>query len=365
MKKALTILSAAVVLLATGCSKSPFSHKGETITFGTVTEGAQTRAAYGTDVTLENNKIRQRIDWESGDAVRIVSDYAAVVNNGTNAKFADYTVGTITPESDGSSKATAENAAGNGLAWTGAEQYSFWAVYPSTTTIGATGIVETDFIKAEQSLPTGTPTTKTVGEGANAITYNVYTPALTNAVMTAVATGVKENDEKPQVKLYFKPAWTAIEFNLSSQDDDIEITELQLVADATSSDYLAGPFTMTAGDLSTVAATTASASKTVTISTGNDMTLTTTEGVSLTMFLLPKDNVSTLKLRLTSKEGEGTKTSYVNLTKNGQAYVFEAGKKYRINGFKAPGGSWKIFIATDILNVDDWGTPVDTELIVE
>ena len=63
MKKALTILSAAVVLLATGCSKSPFSHKGETITFGTVTEGAQTRAAYGTDVTLENNKIRQRIDW--------------------------------------------------------------------------------------------------------------------------------------------------------------------------------------------------------------------------------------------------------------------------------------------------------------
>ena len=368
MNKHISIISTAVllggVMLLGGCTKSPFSRKGETITFGTVASGSLTRAAYGDDFPATGTPTLQRIDWEEGDAIRVVSDNAAVVNNGSNLKYADYTVGTITQEADGSSSATVENAAANGLAWTGAETYSFWAVYPSTATIGATGTVETDFIKAAQAMPTGETSTRTVGD----VTYTIYTPDLSAAVMTAVATGVKENDDKPQVKLHFKPAWTAIEFNLSSQDDDIEVTELQLVADAAGSDYLAGPFTMTAGDLSSVAVNTASASRTATLSVSG-VTLTETEGASLTMFILPVDNASALKLRLTSKEDDGTKTSAVSLTRtvNGEKvpFVFEAGKKYRINGFKAPGSSWKIFIATDIMNVDDWGTPVDTELIVE
>jgi hypothetical protein len=167
------------------------------------------------------------------------------------------------------------------------------------------------------------------------------------------------------VVLHFKPAWTAVEFNLSSLDDDIEITEVQLVADATSNDYLAGPFTMTAGNLASAAVTTDSASKTVTLSAGDGVTVTKTEGATFTMLLLPVANTAALKLRITSKEGDGTKTSVVSLTKNGAPFVFEAGKKIRINGLKAPGSSWKIFIATDILNVEEWGDPVDTTLIVE
>lgn len=365
MKKNLCIISAAVLLtslLLGGCTKNPFSRKGELITFGTVSTGNLTRAAYGDDYPATGTPTLQRIDWESGDIVRIVSDNARVVNDGSNAVFADYTVSTVTPEADGSSSGAVVNTNPNGLAWTDADSYTFWAVYPSTTTISNAGVVSAEFITATQTPPTAS-TSKTVGTGDDAITYAVYTPALTNAVMTAVATGVKESDAKPQVKLHFKPAWTAIEFNLSSQDEAIKLTQIQLVADAESNDYLAGPFTMTAGDLSTVAVTAASASKTVTMAA--NATLTKTEGVSLTMFLLPKNNASALKFRLTSEEGDGTKTSFVNLKKNGQPFVFEAGKKYRINGFKAPGSSWKIFIATDIMNVDEWGDPVDTEIIVE
>lgn len=366
MKKSICIISAAVLLaslLLGGCTKNPFSRKGELITFGTVSAGSLTRAAYGDDFPATGTPTLQRIDWESGDMVRIVSDYARVVNNGSNAVFADYTVSTVTPEADGSSSGAVVNTNPNGLAWTDADSYTFWAVYPSTTTISNAGVVsDVNFITATQTQPTES-TSKTVGTGDDAITYAVYTPALTNAVMTAVAAGVKESDAKPQVKLHFKPAWTAIEFNLSSQDEAIKLTQIQLVADAESSDYLAGSFSMTAGDLSTVAVTAASASKSVTMAA--NATLTKTEGVSLTMFLLPVANTSALKFRLTSEEGTGTKTSFVNLKKNGQPFVFEAGKKYRINGFKAPGSSWKIFIATDIMNVDDWGDPVDTEIIVE
>lgn len=381
MKKNLCIISAAVLLaslLLGGCTKNPFSRKGELITFGTVSTGNLTRAAYGDDYPATGTPTLQRIDWESGDMVRIVSDNARVVNNGSNAVFADYTVSTVTPEADGSSSGAVVNTNPNGLAWTDADSYTFWAVYPSTTTISNAGVVSADFITATQALPTAS-TSKTVGTGDDAITYAVYTPALTNAVMTAVATGVKESDEKPQVKLHFKPAWTAIEFNLSSLDEAIKLTQIQLVASG--SDYLAGSFTMPAGDhnpdpdsenkvfshVSVDTGDTGSASKTVTIATEENqpLTLTKNTGVSLTMFLLPVANTSALRFRLTSEEGDGTKTSYVDLKKNGQPFVFEAGKKYRINGFKAPGSSWKIFIATDIMNVDDWGDPVDTEIIVE
>ena len=365
MKKALTILSAAVLLLATGCNKSPFSHKGELITFGTVSSGAMTRTEYGSDFTADG-KNYQSIDWNVGDLVRVISPEAAVTNNGSDLHYADYKIASVTNNA-GVSEGTVQNANANGLTWTDAETYSFYAVYPSSTPISleeATyGQVTADFIEASQTLPSST-TSKTVGEGESAIDYTVYTPDIKGFVMTAVATGVKETDDKPQVKLHFKPAWTAIEFNLSSQDEAIDLTEVQLVADAESTDYLAGPFKMTAGDLSSVAVITDGASKTATMTMEN-VTVTKAEGATFTMFLLPVSNVSALKLRLTSTEGEGTKTSVQTLTKNGAPFVFEAGKKYRINALKAPGSSWKIFIATDIMNVEEWGDPVDTTLIVE
>lgn len=370
MKKQTILIAAllgALVLLG-GCNKTGLTGKGGEITFGSVSNGAQTRAQYGADFTNPNdNKLYTAINWEVGDIVRIISPEAAVTGDGSNLHWADYTVKSVSEQSDGTSAALV-NTNPNGLAWTGKETYSFYSVYPSTTPISleeATyGQVSADFIKAAQTLPT-TTSTKTVGEGDAAITYTVYTPDVKSAVMTAVATGVKESDAKPQVVLHFKPAWTAVEINLSSLDDDIDVTEVQLVADAESTDYLAGPFTMTAGNLASVAVNTASASKTVTLSAGEGVTVTKTAGATFTMLLLPVNNTAALKLRITSKEGDGTKTSVVTLKKSGQPFVFDAGKKVRINGLKAPGSSWKIFIATDILNVEDWGTPVDTELIVE
>ncbi len=370
MKKQTILIAAllgALVLLG-GCNKTGLTGKGGEITFGSVSNGAQTRAQYGDDFTNPNdNKLYTAINWQTGDIVRIISPEAAVTADGSNLHWADYTVKSVSVQADGTSAALV-NTNANGLSWTGKETYSFYSVYPSTAPISLETAtyaqVSADFIKAAQTLPSSS-TTKTVGEGDAAITYTVYTPDVKSAVMTAVATGVKESDAKPQVVLHFKPAWTAVEFNLSSLDDDIEITEVQLVADATSNDYLAGPFTMTAGNLASAAVTTDSASKTVTLSAGDGVTVTKTEGATFTMLLLPVANTAALKLRLTSKEGDGTKTSVVSLTKNGAPFVFEAGKKIRINGLKAPGSSWKIFIATDILNVEEWGDPVDTTLIVE
>ena len=371
MKKQMILIATllgALVLLG-GCNKTGLAGKGGEITFGSVANGAQTRAQYGDDFTNPNdNKLYSSINWETGDIVRIISPDAAVTGDGSNLHWADYTVQSVSVQADGTSAALV-NTNPNGLSWTDKETYSFYSVYPSTAPISLETAtyaqVSADFIKAAQTLPTGTPTTKTVGEGDAAITYSVYTPDIKSAVMTAAVTGVKESDAKPQVVLHFKPAWTAVEFNLSSLDDEIDVTEIQLVADETSNDYLAGPFTMTAGNLASAAVNTASASKTVTLSAGDGVKVTKTEGATFTMLLLPVNNTAALKLRITSKEGDGTKTSVVTLKKSGEPFVFEAGKKVRINGLKAPGSSWKIFYAPDILDVDQWEELGTTSLIVE
>ena len=367
MKKALTILSAAVLLLATGCNKNPFSLKGSEISFGSSAEKMATRTEYGATNTAGT---KQAIDWVVGDIVRIISPEAAVTGNGSNLHWADYTVSSVTKNEDATSAALV-NTNPNGLAWTDAETYSFYSVYPASAGISLEDAtyaqVSANFLQAEPALPTST-TTKTVGEGESAITYTVYTPDIKNAVLTAAVSGVKESNEKPQVQLHFKPTWTAIEFNLSCKDaEPVEITQIQLVAEEP--DLLVAPFTMTAGaDLSTITVGTTGTSNTVTLNTttGSDgITLTETQGATFTMLLLPKKNTKTLKFRVTSKEGDSTKTSVVSLTKNGNTFELEPGKLYRINGFKVPGNYWRIFYAPDILDVDAWEELGETSLIVE
>lgn len=363
MKKALTILSAVALLLVTGCNKNPFSLEGSEITFGASAEKVTTRTEYG---ATNEAGTKQAIDWVVGDIIRIVSPEAAVTGNGSNLHWADYTVNSVDKKADATSAAVV-NTNPNGLAWTDAETYSFYAVYPASAGItyeGTFGQVSANFLEATPALPTPETETLTVGD----VTYTLYTPDISKAVLTAAVTGVKENDEKPQVELHFKPAFTAIEFNLSCKDaEPVEITEIQLVAEE--GDYLAGPFTMTAGaDLSTITLGTTGLSNTVTLNTVKNnagITLTQTEGATLTMLLLPKANTKALKFRVTSKEGDGTKTSYVSLTKNGSPFVLEPGKKYRINGFKVPGNYWRIFFAPDILDVDAWEELGETSIIVE
>lgn len=373
MKKYICIISAAVLLLATGCNKNPLSSKGD-ITFGSVSDNVATRTAYGTakaDSTFTDGKLTHiAIVWEKNDIIRIISPEAAVTGNGSNLHYADYTVVDVEETDANGSSAALVNTNPNGLAWTDASTYSFYAVYPSTTPISleeATyGQVTADFLKAEPTLPTATTSAK-IGD----VTYTKYTPSIKDAVMSAVTTGVKENDAKPQVKLHFKPAFTAIEFNLSCKDaEPAEVTQIQLVADE--SEYLVAPFTMTAGaELSTITVNTTDATKvsnkvTLNTTTGTDgIILTETAGASLTMQLLPKPNTKTLKFRVTSKEGDETKTSVVSLTKNGQPFVLEAGKMYRIMGFKVPGNYWRIFYAPDILDVDAWEELGETSMIVE
>lgn len=357
MKKALTILSAALLLgflvLTTGCNKNSLSLKGGEITFGTATEGIATRTEYG---DYNDARSHQAINWLENDQIRIVSDQAAV--NGSDLRYADYKVTGVTNTTGGGiSTAEVANVGANGLSWKDGYDgaYAFYAVYPSTTPIsadaGTLGQV-TGTISATPDLST-TSTQKYIKVVDNKITevasatdadytYNAYAPDMTGAIMTAAATNVKENADVPQVSLHFKPAFTAIEVNLTSIDEDgFSVSEVSLSSETAN---LAGGFTMTAGAdvTATGSVTSVDATHSVTLTPSSALAITDTEGIRLTFFLLPVTNTEEQVITLNVKTSEGT--AKLALKQNDKAYQFQAGKKYNINFLKI-GGKFTYAIA--------------------
>ena len=193
------------------------------------------------------------------------------------------------------------------------------------------------------------------------------------AFMTAALTDFTATSYDQTVPLEFKPAFTAFEFNVSSQDEPIDLTEFEILSpDADgkpnpNGDALAGTFSMTAGgDLPTSKPSTATPSVKVDLSA--TAAIDDTNGLTFTVFTVPVTNTNPLRIRFTSKDGEPeteggeqpTKTSYLDLkysnneaagTNAGKAVQFLAGHKYRIHMLKLPSSQWKITIAPEF---DEW-----------
>lgn len=345
--------AAGAVLLASGCTKGGWNG-GRQIQFGVTSGSAATKAVYGADNASHST---QAIDWETGDGIVIASPQATVTSN-EGVHVARYQVATVTQtgtSTDVVSKGQLELADANGFEWPDEDPaggYTFYAAYPSTLGLGTDGTVT-----ASIATPTlGTAVDKTVyldadgkvsyTETATSYTYKAYPADKSQFVLTA-HTHVAASGSG--VTLGFDPAFTAIEFNVTSADDDFTLTKAELIASG--SDYLTGQFTMTAGSLAT-AAVAADSKKTEnqTVAVTLDNAITQTQGVTFTLFTLPVTNQSAYQLRLTTGDGQ---TATLTLNKAGEAYPFQAGEKYRINLLKL-GGQWKykIELAPDALPWD-------------
>lgn len=374
MKRLTQILSAAVLLggalFISGCKKDGSFGKGGEIIFGSVAGEAAVKTQYGADYTGGSTTF-QFINWQENDILTIVSAEASIASDGSSRHAANYAVTEVSddnPSAGHQSKATVSPVAG-GLCWkegyTGT--YNFYGVYPAPGAGAVTAIsypeagdatddgtnvgIVSASLPAAPVLPSETGT-KTVTDGAKTLTYTVYEPDMAYAVMTGAATGVTENANTPQVSIRFQPAFTAFELNMTSKDTDIQIMQVQLVSQG--SDYLAGPYTLKAGDLSSVTLGAAEdLSQTVTLDTGEDgITVGETTGATFTLFTLPKDNVSTLKLRITILDKGVERTEFLYFTRalragetsTDEPYIFKAGQKYRINLLKLDSGTWKYAI---------------------
>ena len=178
------------------------------------------------------------------------------------------------------------------------------------------------------------------------------------AFMTAAKEKVAPSTEENAVSLTFDPAFTAFEFNVSSQDEgEIELTAFEILSPNNETvkrnDKLAGKFSMTAGDFSSIVID-ESATQSIKVSMGDAKIVDDKTGLTFTVFALPVKNTDPLRIRFTSNEGDGTKTSWLDLKYSddeakagenaGKALQFEAGHKYRINMLKLPSSQWKITI---------------------
>ncbi|MBQ8061996.1 MAG: fimbrillin family protein [Bacteroidales bacterium] len=358
MKSKATILFAgaaiACMAILSGCSKGVFGYGGEAIRFSTTSGGSATKTEYGKDYGS-----KQALNWKDGDVITIASPQAKV-QDGANAGSSSSNY-VVKDASEGApSTAKVDNEGTNGLVWTEGESitsYTFYSVYPKTRTTPdvlslnpQNGLV-TATIKAEQTLLDASNVGKTVGEGDDAISYTVYPPDMDYAFMTAVKTGAQPTDKT--VPLEFNPAFTAVEFNVSSKDSDILLKNVGLYAETTGNDNLSGTFTMTAGNLSSASVT--SGSKSVSMSLGDGVEITKSKGASFILFLVPKENSGTLTMKFTI-DGVGTCSHALTYAtagtdigaetthEAGAPVKFIAGHKYRINMLKLPGNRWNFLL---------------------
>ena len=366
MKKAIRILACAAILgsaVFTGCEKNGFdSHKGEAVRFSAVSSGAvSTKTAYGNDVDSY-----QMINWSVNDTVRIYSD-KALHRYGNNQHWADYYTTGYTADGHKSTATLAaeqlfntdndnENNAANGLVWGEDGEYNFWGVYPSKKNNPDITIAENGAVTA--TLPISLTLSTSGTKQDNNITYNVCAPNMNYAFMTAaLKKTVPTTEDGYKINLEFEPAFTAFEIYLSSAADEESFSVNSVSLEG--NDWLSGPFTMTAGDLSTVAEADG-ASKTVTAAFSSAVAITPTTGVNVTLFTIPKNNVGAIALKVATTDGTAT----LKFTKKGSkdAYIFEAGHKYRIHLLKV-GGRWEIVFG-DNMDVEPWESN-STGLIVE
>ena len=371
--KRMTIITMAAVLLGTilflgGCEG--LKTQGRLIKFKTSTGEVGTKTYYGDDYNASGTTW-QYIVWEEGDGIRIVSDKAA---SAAGKYFADYVIDEVTENKNHQSFGTIAPTP-NGLTWSeGQTQYNFYAVTPVPGTGAVKSIHGPDSdnynpsmigsVKATQpneyDLTSKTPGTKyltstggVTEEQASDVAYifDVYAPDMDNAVMTATTKGFVPEDDGDEVSLLFKPAFTAFEFNMTSADEAITVSKVELVA-ASTSDCLAGSYTFIAGsDISTSSNVQLSGTtyQSIAVTMNNELKppvtennqLTRGKGITFTIFTIPKVNTDMISLVVTTDKG--TATLNLTDTDKSSAYKFQPGKKYRINMLKVA-RTWDIDI---------------------
>lgn len=333
---------AALVLLCTvfvtaGCEKWS---RSKTIRFTAATaveRATDTRTAYSGSVS----EGRERIDWVTGDVIRLASDKAQT-EGGLN--YADYVIADI-PVPSGLHSITSLGASGDdGLQWgEGQGSYQFWSIYPSHAITLPAGTVEGLSIPATQDVIAANKTESS--------TLTSFAPDMSSAWMLAYKAGVTEGAS--DFTLDFYPAFTAFEFTLKSKDE-ATLTVKSFTLSSTSTD-LAGTFDVTAiadGGASTFG-NFASGSSSVSVSFGAGVDVTQTKSLTFTVLALPQ---VLSNLSITFNIEKGGVASYRTLALKyadsaGGAYIdFAPCKKHRITGLSLPGGS----LMLSALTVSAW-----------
>lgn len=339
MKKQLfaaTAFIACMALWASSCVKESSTGEnvrpaGTKISFSVTTgyeTGNGTRAIFNETRTVYSGSVTnsiERIDWVSGDKIKIRYLNGASSGSLSEVGWGNYSVNDISNENASILHAGGTDN-GTDLEWGANSQNKFYGVYPSSADLTSAGVV-TGTIPATQTL--------TYSNGK-------YLPQMDCAYMVAYA----DNDQISNgvVTLPFTPVVTAYEFKLrlDSESDwpSLGISAIQLKASG-SGEYLSGGFSAEISDYDNGVVTwdnadaTGSNGTTITalIPTGNgNPDLSKTTDLDFTVFALPMD-ISQLTLRI--KYTDNTVKS-IPLKKGNTWVPFAAGQKHVISNYNVP-----------------------------
>lgn len=228
MKKNISVsLLFAVAVLLAGCQKTGLLDGSKSsVKFSAVSSTSiDTKAAYATGddaYTIEGGKKYQRIDWQAGDQIFVWSD-KATDRADANQKWSLYSVTSSITNSGRLSTASVTATNGNGLVWGEGGDYTFYGVYPGSSN-AFDGSVYSASIASDQGEWSAR---------ANGLPSYGYMTAAKQVTFSG------DEDDLPEVKLSFEPAFTAFEINLKSNDKALSISSFELSSEA---EALAGPF---------------------------------------------------------------------------------------------------------------------------
>lgn len=361
MAVALPLMSALIF----SCQKdSNFMRKGDPIDFSIASSGSTiTRTAY----SGQGSDDRERIDWCSGDILRI---HCPEARTEEGKKLADYAVDGDGESSGAISSTTILVVEGDfGLMWTDASEYTFTSVCPSPSVTGRDDAFgEGDNATTLTGHIPGDQTPASVTKNG---TLWTAAPDMTNQYLVAKSTVTKpESSDRTtgsvdNVLLDFYPLTTAIRFTIENGTDktgdngDMYIDAVSVISAA---GRIHGEFTANLEGWNggaTVPACNATGTGAVSNQevkldlNGKNVLLKDGEKLTFTLFLLPTQNVDDLTFKIYRHDKDGnhtwmsTRLAYNDAERTG--VLFRKHTLTEVNGILIPDGArWQVKYAPEV-----------------
>ena len=356
MKRAFTfIILAGLVTMLVGCEE-PLNWdriKGRQVQFEVSSRSdVKTKTSYSDAFYTEGGRNFERINWVTGDQIRIYSSNTAKVssNIGDYYDYYDYSIASVTPNDRRSDAKLTQPAAGEGLIWVD-DPYdvTFYGTYPPMNPRRNESNELIAFVDMSIPATQGPTWSGRVGTPNMSYAYMVSAPA------TFQGTDV-DGQTVPKMHMDFYPLFNAFYFVLASQDNEIQLNSLTLSANKTS-DYLSGRFNYTISTLTSAGPTVGGVSHvgdngtSVSVNFPSGTTISKTDSVKVTLLTLPPQIGSAISgLTLTVNYGDNKVASLPLKYSNGNPLQFPAFHKARITGLAMKGGSnWQLTIDDQVL----------------
>lgn len=338
-------LTAILALVATGCSRMIENNAaGGPIVFSADADydnGPATRTIYSGTYMI-GSVIKERINWVKNDPITI----AYKQDGESTFQYGQYKIkdGTIQPS--GAKSTASIEPVNDELYWgeNSSKDHIFYALYPAN-----------GFGGNSKSSLTGADVTGTIPavQVPVAQTANKYLPPMQYAGMVAmkrVGYAIP-----PSVNLQFRPAFTAFQFTINS-DNSASITVSKFEMEATTNLTGDFAFTVTGSDAdgavwSPANTQVTNGGKKITVNFTTPVQINNVSLLDLTVLALPIDQTG-VKITLTTSVG--TKTLKLNDSSNNPV-TFTARKKYLISNNTLPGGESWTYTVEDIDPITIYG----------